>query len=270
MSPYAPVSVVMPCFRCSKTLARALTSIAAQTLLPTEVILIDDGSGDDTRSLMHKLSKQYAPGWIKLVLRDRNSGAASARNAGWSIASQAFIAFLDSDDAWHPKKMELQYGYMQANPDVALCGHGHRLLTKGTVPNWEVTVSAAKTIKKWHLLLSNRFVTPSVMVRRTVIQRFNDDQRYMEDHLLWMEIFFSGALLVKLDAELAAVYKGQFGVQGLSAQLWLMERGELKNYRNLYLKGFVNAYQFAGLVAYSLLKYVRRLLVYGGYLRWKK
>ena len=270
MSPLAPVSVVVPCFRCSRTLARALASIAAQTLLPMEVILIDDGSADDTRSLMQELAKQYPPGWIKLVLQDQNQGAASARNAGWPLASQAFIAFLDSDDAWHPKKMELQYAFMQANPEVALCGHGHRLLSEDTLPNWEVTASTAQTITKWPLLLSNRFVTPSVMVRRTVTQRFKGEQRYMEDHLLWMEIFFSGAQVVKLDAALAAVYKGQFGVKGLSAQLWLMELGELGNYQSIYRKGFVNAYQFAALITYSMLKFARRLLVYGGHLRWKK
>ena len=92
----------------------------------------------------------------------------------------------------------------------------------------------------------------------------------MEDHLLWLEIFFSGSRVVKLGAELAAIYKQPFGVRGLSAQLWRMECGELGNYRLLHRKGFVTAYQFAGLALYSVLKFVRRLLVYGGYLRWKK
>lgn len=265
-----PVSVVMPCYRCTKTLARAVASVAAQTSLPAEVILVDDGSADGTRSLIQELANNYPPGWIKLVLQDQNTGAASARNAGWAIARQPYIAFLDADDAWHPKKIEIQHTYMHANPDVALCGHGHRLLTQNVLPDWTIAPGDAETIGKWALLLSNRFVTPSVMLRRDVAARFNVKQRHMEDHMLWLEIIFSGARVVRLRAELAAIYKEQFGVQGLSAQLWLMERGELGNYRSLYRRGFIKDYQFVGLALYSTLKFVRRLLIYGGYLRWKK
>jgi glycosyltransferase involved in cell wall biosynthesis len=266
----APVSVVMPCYRCTRTLARAVASVAAQTSLPTEVILVDDGSADGTRALMQELASNYPPDWIKLVLQDVNTGAASARNAGWAVAREPYIAFLDSDDAWHPKKIEIQHAYMHANPDVALCGHGHRLLPQNGLPDWPVAPTEAQTINKWALLLSNRFVTPSVMVCRDVTPRFNVTQRHMEDHRLWLEILFSGARVVKLDAELAAIYKDQFGVQGLSAQLWLMERGELANYQSFHRQGFINAYQFAFLAIYSALKFVRRLLIYGSYLRWKK
>jgi glycosyltransferase involved in cell wall biosynthesis len=203
-------------------------------------------------------------------LLDQNVGAASARNAGWAVASQPYIAFLDADDAWHPQKVEAQYTYMTANPDVALCGHGHRLLTEDVLPAWTVVPDEAQTIGKWALLLSNRFVTPSVMLKRDVAPRFNVQQRHMEDHLLWLEILFSGARVAKLDAELAAIYKEPFGAQGLSAQLWLMERGELANYQNLYRRGCIRGYQYAGLTLYSVLKFVRRLVIYGGYLRWKK
>lgn len=270
MNTTVPVSVVMPCYRCTRTLARAVASIAAQTSLPAEVILVDDGSADGTRALMQELADNYPHGWIKLVLQDQNTGAASARNAGWVVACQPYIAFLDSDDAWHPKKIEIQYAYMQANSDVALCGHGHRLLTQDVLPDWNVVPDDAQTITKWTLLLSNRFVTPSVMLRREVTPRFNVQQRHMEDHRLWLEILFDGARVVRLRAELAAIYKDQFGVQGLSAQLWLMERGELANYRSLYRRGGIKGYQFAGLTLFSVLKFVRRLLIYGSYLRWKK
>ncbi|MFZ2296161.1 MAG: hypothetical protein WAW46_14135, partial [Polaromonas sp.] len=128
----------------------------------------------------------------------------------------------------------------------------------------------AQHIRKWALMLSNKFVTPSVMVRRDVGQRFVENQRYMEDHMLWLKIICSGGHVVRLRTELAAIYKNPFGARGLSAQIWLMELGDLENYRRLYREKFVKSYQFAGLCIYSVLKYVRRLLIYGGYLRWKK
>jgi glycosyltransferase involved in cell wall biosynthesis len=264
-----PVSVVIPCFRCGKTIRRALVCILMQSKVPDEVILVDDASGDDTWTVLTEL-EQANPGRVKLLQLDENRGAASARNAGWRLASQPYIAFLDADDAWHPRKIELQLAYMEVNPDVILSGHGYRLLGQDVQPDWTVSQDSAKPIGKWALMLSNKFVTPSVMVRRDIKQRFVEEQRHMEDHMLWLMIVCSGARVVKLPAELAAIYKEPFGITGLSSQVWLMERGDLGNYRRLYRQNYINAFQFFGLGVYSVLKYVRRLIIYGGYLRWMK
>ena len=120
------------------------------------------------------------------------------------------------------------------------------------------------------MILSNRFVTPSAMLRRDLVQRYAERQRHMEDHMLWMNIICSGGRVVKLPAELAAIYKASYGVTGLSAQFWAMEQGELGNFRRLYHENFIKTYQFAALSIYSGLKYVRRLFIYWGYLRWRK
>jgi glycosyltransferase involved in cell wall biosynthesis len=264
------VSVVIPCYRCAGTLERAIASVAAQTRRPAEVILVDDASGDDTRKLLQKLSQLYEPGWIKLVFLEQNVGAASARNAGWGLATQMYVAFLDADDVWHPEKIAIQSVYMDAHPDVVLSGHGYRRLSHDSLPDWQVVQGNAKPIRKWPLILSNKFVTPSVMLRRDVPHRFVEKQRYMEDHMLWLKIVCADGRVVKLDAELAAIYKEPFGVAGLSAQVWLMERSDLGNYRRLYQKRCINAIQFAFLVMYSALKYVRRLLIYWSHLRWIK
>ncbi len=270
MTSTAPVSVVIPCYRCAKTVERAVISVASQTQLPAEVILVDDGSGDGTRAVLQALAGQYSAGWIRLVLNDQNRGAASARNCGWEQATQPYVAFLDSDDAWHPEKIAVQVTYMQDNPTVLLCGHEHRLLHENLTPDWQVGPWTARQITKWPLLLSNQFVTPSVIVRTDVRHRFVQNQRYMEDHMLWLDIVCSGGLAVKLSAALAAVYKQPFGVRGLSSRLWLMERGELGNYLCLYRKKYLGLHQLVALCAYSVLKFGRRLVMYGGYLRWRK
>ena len=269
-STVAPVSVVIPCFRCAATIGRAIASISQQTQKPAEVILVDDASGDGTLAVLQQLVQSY-PGWLKVLQSDENRGAASARNAGWAAASQPYIAFLDADDAWHPQKIEIQYAYMSAHPEVILCGHGHRLIRQtDALPDWEIGEWKEKRIRKWVLLLSNRFVTPSVMVRRDVGHRFVERQRYMEDHMLWLLLVCSGGSVIKLSAELAAIYKRPFGMMGLSAQVWSMERGDLGNYRRLYRAGCINGFQLGMLGIYSALKYLRRLLIYWGYLRWKK
>lgn len=267
---FSQVSAVIPCFRCGSTIGRAVASAAQQTRRPAEIILVDDASGDGTLAVLRELEHSY-PGWVKVLESDENRGAASARNAGWAAATQPYIAFLDADDAWHPRKIEIQYAYMSAHPEIVLCGHGRRLLDQGdALPDWEVSEFEASHVHKWPLLLSNRFVTPSAMVRRDIEQRFVENQRFMEDHMLWLEIICSGGSVVRLSAELAAIYKRPFGVRGLSAQFWPMQRGDLGNYRRLYRANCISGYQFAALSIYSWLKYLRRLALYWGYLKWKK
>ena len=263
------VSVVIPCFRCAKTIERALASVVAQTCQPVEVVLVDDARGDDTLSVLRAQQAKFEPGWIKLLALEQNQGAASARNAAWAVASQPFVAFLDADDAWHFRKLEIQFAYMAANPDVVLCGHGHRLLKQGVLPYWAVQKSAGIVLRKWRLILSNRFVTPSVMIRRDTVHRFEERQRYMEDHMLWLKVVCAGEKVVKLPMDLAAIYKNPFGVTGLSSQVWLMERSDLGNYQRLFRRGSIQRWQLSLLAVYSVLKYFRRLIIYLIYLRWK-
>ena len=262
----APVSVIIPCYRCTATLERAVLSVAQQSCVPAEVILIDDCSVDGTPAMMQRIADQHAPGWIRVVLLDQNMGAASARNAGWAVATQPFIAFLDSDDAWHPEKIRLQLDYMQSHPDVVLCGHTHKILPTPAMPDWDLPPAAsdivAKRITKWGMLLSNRFVTPSAMLKRDIPQRFEERQRYMEDHMLWLSIVCSGAVVEKLPLPLAAIYKRPYGQAGLSAQWWLMERGDLGNYRRLMEQHHILRVQFLALALYSVAKFLRRFVLH--------
>ena len=265
-----PVSVVIPCYRCSATIERAFESIVRQTQKPAEVILVDDASEDSTWSVLQELARSY-PDWITLLQLNKNQGAASARNAGWEAASQPYIAFLDSDDAWHPIKIEIQYNYMASHPEVSLSGHSHRMLKQpNQMPDWKIVAWESQPILRWRMLLSNNITTPAVMLRRDLPERFLPGKYHMEDHLLWLELICKNHKMVKLSAELVAIYKPLFGFSGLSSQLWLMEKGELDTYKSIYAKGYINFVLWLGLSLYSSLKYVRRLLIYALYLRWKK
>ena len=263
---HAPVSVVIPCYRCTDTLQRAVDSIAAQSYVPAEVILVDDGSGDGTPKMMEAIAGAYAPGWIRTVMSQENKGAASARNAGWAIASQPYLAFLDADDAWHPEKIRIQLDYMLAHPEVVLSGHAHKVLRPTNQAQWELPFPRrppnVTRIPKWLLLVSNRFVTPSAMLKRDIAQRFEERQRYMEDHMLWLNIVCSGGVVDRLALPLAAIFKRPYGQAGLSAQWWLMERGDLGNYRRLAQQGHITQFQLLWLASLSIAKFARRYLIY--------
>ena len=262
MTNTAPVSVVVPCYRCVATIERAVASVVAQTLRPAEMILVDDASSDSTLLALQTIQVRLGH-WVRILPLASNRGAASARNAGWNVATQPYIAFLDSDDAWHPRKIEIQFKYMQQHPDLALSGHACRQLSQDTrsVPQWAVEMGEVQTITWIALLLRHSFVTPSVMLKREIALRFADGVRHMEDHRLWLEIVGTPMRVVKLSNELAAVYKPVYGASGLSADMWSMEKAELANYRYFQSIRKINTVQMILLQGYSLAKYVRRILI---------
>ena len=259
----APVSVVIPCFRCAETLERAVASVAAQTWRPGELVLVDDKSGDATLALLRRMQSRYG-GWVKVVELPVNVGAAGARNAGWQVATQTYIAFLDADDAWHPRKLEVQLTYMQAHPDVALCGHLCRQLAPdaGQATWWPVDLNnVVQTLTLTDMLLRHAFVTPSVMLKRDIAPRFAVGVRHMEDQRLWLDIVTTPLPTVRLMVELVAVYKPVYGATGLSADMWRMERAELANYHHFHSTGRISYGSMRLLQAYSLAKYLRRLII---------
>lgn len=260
----APVAVVIPCYRCADTVARAVASVAAQTLRPAEVILVDDASGDGTLDVLEKLADCYGRDWIKIIAQPVNAGPGTARNAGWEKATQPFIAFLDADDAWHPAKMELQYRWMSEHPDVAMSGHGSALAISDAMTAKPPSVLPASRVWTWQMLISNRFPARSVMLRRNLPLRFQESRDYTEDYLLWLQIILSGEQAWRLEATLAYCYRPDFSPGGYSGNLWVHERRELNALRLIRREGKVSAMAYLFATAWSLIKYVRRLLLTRG------
>ena len=258
---YVPVSAVIPCYRCGATIRRALESVAAQTVLPREVMLVDDCSGDGTAESLRRIAAEYPAGWVKLLSLSVNAGPGQARNAGWDAATQPYIAFLDADDSWHQRKLEIQYGWMRANPDAVLTGHPSRRRVDGEMPSPLPEEVRACPIDRRRLLLTNCFSSRSVMVRRDLPVRFHPTKRYMEDYWWLLQIVFSGHEIIRLNLPLAFTFKAAYGESGLSARLWEMEKGELDNYWSLRSGGKLGLMSASLLSLWSLLKYARRWIV---------
>jgi cellulose synthase/poly-beta-1,6-N-acetylglucosamine synthase-like glycosyltransferase len=173
----APVSVVVPCYRCADSIVRAVGSVVAQSRRPAELILVDDASADRTGAVLEEIRARYGADWIRIVTLDRNQGPASARNAGWEAATSRYVAFLDADDAWHPRKLEMQCAWMEAHPEFAVTGHASRQLDPGADLRADPGEGEAQTVSRAALFASNRFITPSVMLRREIAHRFEVGKR---------------------------------------------------------------------------------------------
>jgi glycosyltransferase involved in cell wall biosynthesis len=110
--PTLPIAVVIPAYNRARLVASALESVLAQTRAPAEIIVVDDGSTDDTAAV--------AQSFGATVLRQSNAGVSAARNAGVRIARSPWIAFLDSDDLWAANKLEVQWEALEARPETGM------------------------------------------------------------------------------------------------------------------------------------------------------
>lgn len=254
---YCSVSVVIPCYRCVDTIERAVDSIFSQTNLPFEVILVDDFSQDGTLEYLYDLVKKYPAEWIQIIALNENSGAGSARNKGWEYATGKYIAFLDSDDSWHPCKIQVQFEVMENDPSIVLSGHGTRIIRDELKEDEDVIGCENFEVSKFELLFSNRFSTPTVMLKRDINNRF-PEQRHSEDYALWLDIVFNGGNALKIDKRLTYLYKSAYGESGLSSNMVAMQKGELTNYKKLYLNGNISLFLFFLIINYSLLKFFVR------------
>lgn len=260
MDKFAPVSVVIPCFRCASTIKNAVASVFAQSLIPAELILVDDCSDDATPVVLRELETSYQ-GRLKIVYMQINSGAGSARNAGWAVASQPYIAFLDADDTWHPEKLRIQHQYMHDNPDVTLCAHKCKQPHGKKVVHIPFGIMSTILVSPNSLLFKNAFSTPAVMLKRDIPFRFQEGKRFAEDLLMWQTIAFSGLVVIRLEIYLASLHKSPYGVGGLSANLWQMERGELNNFVVLHREEHIGLFIYSIAALFSLTKFVKRILV---------
>jgi glycosyltransferase involved in cell wall biosynthesis len=176
------VSVIIPCFNQGRFLAEALDSVGSQTLPATNIILVDDGSTDDTAAVAQRYPE------VKYV-RQPNRGLAAARNAGLARSSGDFIVFLDADDRLKPEALEVGRRELLAHPRCALVwGHCVRISEHGqplpTVPPPLVVGDPYEA-----LLRSNFIWTPAVaMFRRWVGMRFNPVFDAAADYELYLRI----------------------------------------------------------------------------------
>jgi glycosyltransferase involved in cell wall biosynthesis len=264
----SPVTVIVPAYNSAGTLDRAIKSVLNQTTPPAEIIVVDDASTDDTLETLEGLFATKPGGmYTKIICLPTNGGAGKARNEAWLHATQPYVAFLDADDSWHPRKLEVQYEWMKANPGAKISAHKCELET--TKPNVDRSVIAKthipyRFITLYRFFLGNPVSTPTVMLARSISFRFSPRKRYAEDYLLWAQIVQSHHKLAFLDVTLAYLHKPKYGSSGLSAELINMERGEIDALVKIYGSSKKRKLDFFLLtlsLAFSICKFLYRFSI---------
>ncbi len=253
------VSVIIPAYNAEKTIIACLDSVCLQTYSDLEIIVVNDGSTDQTAEFLEIYQKKHNS--IRLqILNQNNAGPSAARNYGISKAKGEFIAFLDADDRWVSNKIECQLNVFRIDNNIGLVGG---LISIGHQMNNDSTFEI-KNIGLKKLLFKNYFMTSSVVCRREILLKikFNPLQKYAEDYRLWLEIAAKNIKCVVLQRHVTIMNdKPLFGVSGLSSKLWKMEKGELSNYKYCFQEGYINRIEFLFVTTYSFFKYIRRLSI---------
>lgn len=192
------VSVIIPTYNSVSTLSRAIESVLSQSRPADEIIVVNDGSTDDTEAMVARdfprVQYHYQP----------NAGLAATRNAGAALATGTMLALLDSDDEWVPTKLERQLQTLEQHPE--LCGVGcHRVRVKVDARGNELWRRASKyadegldEISFEREIWSNRICGATMMIRREVFERFGGydaSMRALEDHDLWLRLLGAGERL---------------------------------------------------------------------------
>jgi glycosyltransferase involved in cell wall biosynthesis len=185
------ISVVIPAYNAAHFLPRCLNSVFAQTLQPAEVIVVDDGSTDDSADVAKKLGAR--------VVSRLNGGLSAARNTGVHNSSSEWVALLDADDMWSPEKLRAQAD--RVRQDTVLVYTGIRIFGDDGVRGTSIAVDPAKARKM--LRYRNPITPSSVMAKREALAQnggFREDIRACEDWEMWMRLKRLGGFAAVPDA----------------------------------------------------------------------
>lgn len=197
------VSVIIPAYRASATIGRAVDSVLAQSRPAAEIIVIDDGSPEDLEAALARFQKRVT------YLRKPNGGAASARNAGIAHAGGDVVTFLDADDYWEPNKLARQTEHLRRHPEVGMVGSWLYVQEPGGLRRPDPAIDPTLFDRVLRLggadafHASGNFWTGTVAIRREVLgdARFDETLSTAEDRELWLRLllrapaFLSGEAL---------------------------------------------------------------------------
>ncbi len=246
-------SIVIPSYNSQKTILNTINSCLNQTLLPLEIIVIDDCSHDGTFELVSDFSRDKS--LVNIYRNETNKGVSYSRNKGWSVCKGDYVAFLDSDDLWDPNKlMEHSKAIYKYNfPDCLGDEFSDDLNIKTVLEGYSL-------IYFHNLLIRNRFNGSSIVVKKSIEVRFDENLSFCEDYAFLLKLSFHYPI-VKVNQILTYLTRPQLSEGGLSGNHLKMRLGEFKAYISILKlsRWFYPLIPF--LLIFSVFKYIRRKII---------
>lgn len=199
------VSIVIPCYCAGSHISATLESVITQSFREWEVVLVDDQSKDDTLQIANHYSSKDSR--IRVIQLEKNSGGpARPRNVGISQARGEWIAFLDSDDIWHPRKLEIQIEHMRKTGFDFSCTGLINFELEEDIKFNEFAMFETQIIRAFRQRVRSAIPNSSVIMRTEIARRFPLDERMelraVEDYHCWLRILESGINCLRIEAPL--------------------------------------------------------------------
>lgn len=196
------VSIIVPVYNVEKFITETMDCVCRQTYENWELLLVEDGSRDNSVAVIEEYLQKSGDGRIRLIRQPSNMGAAKARNRGLAEAKGRYIAYLDADDLWVPEKLEKELGFMQEK-GAAFAFTGYEFADEnGKGTGRVVRVPAALTYKE--ALKNTTIFTTTVMFDTEKIQKDMLEMPVIksEDTALWWKVLRKGYIAYGLDENL--------------------------------------------------------------------
>ncbi|MBE9212352.1 glycosyltransferase family 2 protein [Plectonema cf. radiosum LEGE 06105] len=216
-------TVVMPAYNAAPYLAQTIESVLSQTFTDFELLIIDDGSTDNTAVIAEDYQQKDKR--VKLLIQS-NRGVSATRNQGIASSNSPYIAFIDADDKWFPDKLALHYQHLEKNPHLGVSYAKVEFLTPDGKHTRKIAQGRLTKLQPQHFLYENPTMTVSnLVIRRQVFEEigcFDCNMNYSEDLDFLFRIACSQWKIEGIDHVLLG-YRTTQG--GLSSQLYKMEQG---------------------------------------------
>lgn len=271
------VTVVIPAYNQAHYLPVALDSVMAQTYDAFDVVVVDDGSTDDTAAI----AEQYGDA-IRYIYQE-NQGLAAARNTGIRASQAPMVAFLDSDDAWEPTYLSQMMALATTKPDASVYYCGVRYMDGEGKPTPQLGNSHVVSPEKMHqTLLRTNFLVPSTILARKdalfAVDLFDPSFRRLQDWELWLRLTKTGHRIVGTPAKLVRyrihdsslstnAEEGRRAVLALTRKHFGEENGQWHEASDEKRRAFGGAYRYCALTTLirekswsACIPYVRRAL----------
>jgi glycosyltransferase involved in cell wall biosynthesis len=257
------VSIIMPAYNAAETIIDSVKSVFSQTFKDWEIIIIDDGSKDDTLTVLDLFFKTLSENDLSKIklIKQINHGVSKARNVGLQTATGNWIALLDSDDIWMANKLERQMGILLENSKIDFLGANRKGEHYDSFLN--IKFGLLTRLNPKNLLYKNFFPTSTVIFKREIIEEigfFDENQKYCEDVNYFIKISHLKECYL-LNESLVVTGGGgtHFQEKGLSSNLWAMQKGELSNLNYALNAKIISYFDFLLLFHFSFIKYFRRV-----------
>ena len=177
------VSIIIPYYKKKNYIEQTLNSILNQKFKNFEVLIIYDDN--DQRDLIYLKTLKKKDNRIKLMINNKNIGAGMSRNKGIKFSRGKYIAFIDSDDLWHPNKLKTQLNYMIKNK-ILISHTSYNIIDK---ENKKIGFREAKKISYKDLLKSCNIGLSTVMIKKIIIEKYSFAKlKTKEDYVLWLKL----------------------------------------------------------------------------------